>query len=524
MENNRLDKNMNEMFDGYQPEVDTDAVWENIEPKLKKKKKNRFFFFWMLFGSGLLFWFFGMKNQGQEIASTPETTDNQSVTSFDNTKPTIEKTVEISEVEEKDSKESAPRIVNTSAKNNRNTHWYAQEFEAKTDDFTNDYFANSKSHSYPIVDNSLPKKSVFDSPVVSSEAPVSNRKVVTDSHINFNLEQEDDISNPVESTENNSTNEESTDLESTVTNESKPVKKKSSDSKKSKKKKSKKVKKKKKKRKRIARVQNLKWRPYFQIFGAPEYNLRSLKYTGEGSSQFVNQRKSTESQLLSYHLGGNFQLVHKKGFVFFAGMELRNIDEKFQQSKTTERTALENGIISYTVNAAGDTIDVAYGLKLKRTVTETTQTEYNQLIFLNVPIGIGYGKIGRQYGWKILGGLNYNLGYEIKAKYLDANGNLRRYENKPSANLVKAFRPKAGLNLWTSAEFFRKINGNIHWMIAPKIEVPTRGLTNLDVYPISQRYYNLSLKTGVNILLAKAPKKKKRHKRKKKRKSKKAKK
>ena len=58
MENNKQsDKNIKGMFENYQPEIDTNAVWENIEPKLKKKKNRRFILFFLLFGAGMLAWF-----------------------------------------------------------------------------------------------------------------------------------------------------------------------------------------------------------------------------------------------------------------------------------------------------------------------------------------------------------------------------------------------------------------------------------------------------------------------------------
>lgn len=514
MKNNRLDKNIKEIFDGFQPEIDTDSVWENIEPKLKKKKKNRFFFFWLLLGAGFLFWFFGLKNQNQIPKTTSEVIENQSVTAkntLDIPKETVDAPIEIvtetEEIVESSTASINSKAVTTMATKRRNSEWYAQTFERYDEPFSNNQNILLGDEHISKTNNTAPSSTPTNIKI-EEEILISKTKKSTQS-------KEVNQENPTEHLKSNKKSIDDSVVDKKAMAESSSKKK--STNKKSKNKKSKK-KKKKKKRKRIARVQNSKWRPYLQLFGAPEYNLRSLKYNGEGTSQLRNQRKETESQLLSFSLGGNFQIVHKNGFVFFAGMELRNIDEKFQQTTRTERQGLENGIISYTVNSVGDTIDVAYGLKLKKTVTETTETEYNNLIFLNVPIGFGYGKIGRQYGWKILGGFNYNLGYEINAKYLDASGNLRRYDNKPSDLFKKSFKPRADLNLWTSAEFFRKINGNIHWMIAPKIEVPTRGLTDLEVYPLSQRYYNFSLKTGFNILLAKAPKKKK-SKRRKKRKS-----
>jgi hypothetical protein len=57
-----FEKQAQSEFDRYRPEVNTDEVWENIEPHLKKKRKRRpfLFFFWGL-GIGLLMVLLWMK-------------------------------------------------------------------------------------------------------------------------------------------------------------------------------------------------------------------------------------------------------------------------------------------------------------------------------------------------------------------------------------------------------------------------------------------------------------------------------
>ncbi|MBK6998318.1 MAG: hypothetical protein IPH31_26865 [Lewinellaceae bacterium] len=57
-----FEKQAQSEFESYRPEVNTDEVWENIEPHLKKKRKRRpfLFFFWGL-GIGLLMVFLWMK-------------------------------------------------------------------------------------------------------------------------------------------------------------------------------------------------------------------------------------------------------------------------------------------------------------------------------------------------------------------------------------------------------------------------------------------------------------------------------
>lgn len=76
MNTDNFEERIKGAFERHHPETDTDAIWENIEPRLKKKKKRRFiiFFFWGL-GLGLLLLLFRYgavrHNPEQQADSTP---------------------------------------------------------------------------------------------------------------------------------------------------------------------------------------------------------------------------------------------------------------------------------------------------------------------------------------------------------------------------------------------------------------------------------------------------------------------
>ena len=60
-----------EAFGRHRPATDNDAIWENIEPHLKKKKKRRaIIFFWWGLGLGLLMLFWWISEQ--EPAAPPQ--------------------------------------------------------------------------------------------------------------------------------------------------------------------------------------------------------------------------------------------------------------------------------------------------------------------------------------------------------------------------------------------------------------------------------------------------------------------
>ena len=509
MENNKQsDKNIQGMFENYQPEIDTDAVWENIEPKLKKKKNRRFLLFYLLLGVGLMTTgYFYINNDTVETPLT-QITENQTIAP-EQADETITETIEpelvtttnepvsqTQKIVDSDKRKETfatsedtdlPQLKNTTVFENNNAGYEnsikteienTAEVEKKSTPFFEEKDLEIEEHSIPQIDDT--QKEDFNPPIEES----------TKKEEFFPVEKEDSEK---------------------LTEKKRPLKKKIS--------KKKKRKKKKRKKRRINRMKRIPFRPYVQVFAAPEYAFKSISTPGsEGLSNWVNMRNSTEQQLEAFSYGANLQLVHKNGFVMLAGGEFRRINGRFKQTEIEERSVFENGIISYTVNSAGDTIDVGYGLKEKFITTEKTQIAQNYFQFLNIPIGVGYQQSGRKAGWKILGGLNLNIAYYMEASYLNRSGNLISYDNKKDRWRTTEFKQKATPNLWASFEYFRKIRPKIQWMIAPKIEVPTGGLNNLNVYPISQRFYPVSLKTGFNFLLGRAPKKKKKKKRKEKRK------
>ena len=502
MENNKQsDKNIKGMFENYQPEIDTNAVWENIEPKLKKKKNRRFILFFLLFGAGMLAWFFyANQNFGVENLQ-PKISDNQSVTQselVENSPETIEADIEADV-------EMATNETNAQPENEVN--YYEYQASALTSNETEFYeiehttFVESKSGDF---ENSVDPEALTSTEIETEDAPIfeSNESERSEQFIPETENLQPEFSTPIikETTEKEEFNQ-------TEKKRSKKVKKKKKRKKKATKKK--KRKKKKRKRRRIKRMKHISFRPYVQVFAAPEYGFRSLTTpTTEGNNQWVNMRNSTEQQLEAFSFGTNLQLVHKNGFIIMGGGEFRRINGRYKEVEIEERSVVENGITSITVNSAGDTIDIGYGLKEKLVTTEKTNIRQNYFQFLNVPFGIGYHHTNRKGGWKILGGLNLNIAYYMEASYLDRSGSLVSYDNQ---GLVasNAFKQKASANLWASFEYFRKIGPKTQWMIAPRIEVPTGGLTNLDVYPISQRFFPIGIKTGFNFRLGKSPKKKK---------------
>ena len=533
MENKDFDKNIKGLFDEFSPEIDTDALWENVEPHLEKKKRRRYLLLVFFFGLAGLGWLgfgdaffvenanlaeqksaivkeesFDKKINSPEIAQPILSEDDSKIISEDATKNLVTsevrtssssvsnsnkkstQTVFLEKVEEPSVQKNTINSKGTTKRENKKFH--SKNINSVTSE--NDFKSKSnQSENSNLSTDSAPTDTFAEEAV--TEFPSTLQKT-TEPKIE-NIEEE----SPIESSEK------------ALAEAPEKVEKERKKKKLSKKKKRKKKKKsKKKKRKKIKRTKSVKWRPYAQFFTAPEYAARQLSSrTGNDNSPFLQSRKDAEKALDSYNSGLNFQLIHKGGLVLFSGMEYRQINERLKLEYNTVDTVVERGVVAIIVNSLGDTTDTEYGLKTKVKKTSSNQRFYSSYRFLNLPLGFGYHKKGRKFGYKILGGVNINLAFFAEGSFLNSSGNPQSFEHSTlrKDNFGKMFKQKLSASYWLSYEYYRNINYRTSWMIAPRIELPGSSLTHLE-NPFIQKYYNFGLKAGINVLLIEDKKSKKR--------------
>lgn len=505
MENNNFENRIKQSFQGYHPELDNDQIWDEIEPHLKKKKKRRFII-WFLF-AGLALGFWGLKTVNPTLFGTNQKTlvESQDIPSPINETVSTdlqnenEKSV-LNEVEPSFNKNS---ISEKKANSFNTTPTPRLPIYSSQKNLTED--VNKSINAEPGI-ASLPKNHERVEPkkeaiLEGTYKEASDKTLKGKEGDPFTIEEDsklyENIDKPIPQTQKKD-----------ITTAKKSKKEKT----KKRRNKSKKKKRKRKKRKRRKNIFKLPGQYYAQILVGPSLPIKALKFEpanqGLGNSAYASERKATEKQLEAFGAEFNIQYKNKRGLIVATGLGYQQFNERFGQKTITEKIEVKTGTLTVTENSEGDIISSTTGPKTIKTTEIDELKIYNHYRFINASIAIGGALENRRNHIKFLGGLQYNLFYEFSGTLL--NPNLKPVSLKKTFDdrYDGYFNKKAGMGLLLTAEYSRKINKRLNWIIAPKIVIPFSPLTPND-YKLSQRYYTFSVNLGFNYLLN--PKKKKRN-------------
>ena len=524
MNTDNFEERIKGVFERHHPETDTGAIWENIEPRLKKKKKRRFiiFFFWGL-GLGLLLLLFrygaARQNGAQEVEAAPAGK---------------EVPAPVPSVVEMETAELATTNV-TAVSAETSAAATARPLQHRIDPSSGPLSAPSQMANQ-VVPSGIPTLAGVATPDIPSRSagisgagPDGLKGVASAESIaltpvaveNTNVaETVAPVPVAVEKTTvpalvaggapvlQEKTPETDTDQSLAEADQSGLVPGDSGDEKqaleKSKKKgKHKKSGKKKKdaepKAKKPGKGKSALRKPKLEhnigIQAGPALALKQLRGGGGGwePTGHLAGRKATEKTMESWTAGMFYSVATRKGLVIKTGLDYRQINEKFFLSYNEKKTELVNGVVAVTVDQFGNTIGQTLGVKEVTTTTNYSNTAYNNFRFVNLPIGAGYRHEAQKSRWEITGGLDFNL-------YFSAVGTIYNLNNTP-ATISKggsgnAFRRSAGTGLWLSYAYDRKWTEHLRWQVAANFQMPLKPLSG-PKYPLVQRYYNIGLQAGL---------------------------
>lgn len=517
MNTDNFEERIKGAFERHHPETDTDAIWENIEPRLKKKKKRRFiiFFFWGL-GLGLLLLLFryGATQRNGTQAAEAVPADKHAPAPAPAAAPTA--------VEKETADLSAAKGTDVSA----------ETAAAATTRPLPHQIAPATSRSLPVPSYTANKAAPAGTPALANTgtSDVPSRSAVASAD---ELEgskgvatAETVVPDPVavektaapaqvagvspvlqEKTPETGTNQPLAAADQTTglvsdgsgdsgdeNNAAEKFKKKGKHKKSGKKKKDSAPKEKKPGKGKSA-MRKPKLEHNIGIQAGPALALKQLRGGGGGwePTGHLAGRKATEKTMESYTAGMFYSIATRKGLVIKTGLDYRQINEKFFLSYSEKKTEQINGVVAVTVDQFGNTVGQTMGVKTVTTTTIYSNTAYNNFRFINVPIGAGYRHEAQKSRWEITGGLDFNL-------YFSAVGTIYNLNNTPAAigtgGSGSAFRRNTGTGLWLSYAYDRKWTEHLRWQVAANFQMPLKPVSGRD-YALVQRYYNIGLQAGL---------------------------
>lgn len=474
MNTDNFEDRIKETFEGYRPDTDNDAIWENIEPHLKKKKKRRgiIFFFWGL-GLGLLLLFLyrttcGPESPGTSVpsAASPEMPESR------NAHPAPE-----------ENRTSPPDNGRSGISANRPAP------ENKISKAASDLKAatpkGSRSHSTgtavvateplpALAPNLEPETAVAPTGI----EPDANGKTATRARwspapfltmpetgplasqharppvMNKFAGREDENFHPDDS-----------------------------------------QKRKKQKRSPLPLEHNL------TVQTGPAFAARRLTARKDAivPSGYLDGRKRTEQPLESFTAGIFYSAITQNGLLIRAGLDYRQANERFHLAYTEKKTQQINGILTQTVDDSGNILNQTSGPKTVTVTTEYSYKDFNRYRYVNLPLGLGYRHRGEKNRWELAGGIDINLffrtGGTILNRYLEPNPlsfGFFYYD--------EVFRRNTGLGAWTSCAYSRKLKDRLWWQVSANFQAPFKPVTRPD-YELIQRYFHFGLTGGVVFLI-----------------------
>ena len=257
--------------------------------------------------------------------------------------------------------------------------------------------------------------------------------------------------------------------------------------------------------KRRKKHRKLRLRHEINVSAGPALGI-SLMGKGEATTEHLTGRKATEHVLESYTAGMFYSVATRKGFVLKTGLQYRQINEKFHLDYTRQEIEYVHGVLTQTEDAEGNVISQTTGNKRVIKTTIYSNTAFNHYYFLNVPIGIGYRMADRRTRREFSGGLDANLFFRANATLYNAVNEPTAYKHGLSG-YEKMFRSRAGWGIWGAYAYEWKMSHRWNWQLSGSVQIPFHPISNTD-YTVAQRHINVGAQVGGIYHLSK-PKKSK---------------
>lgn len=484
-----FEKRAQSEFENFRPEVDTEQIWQNIEPHLKKKKKRRLFilFFWGL-GLGLLLfsllkWNLPENNaQAQHAALAAKTIHPPELTQDRNEAPSMQNATENTVSAQR----KMPHPSGNSTQPKMTTIQPLKSIDKMVENSALSTFSAGKSSpesvaamEQTIVPNSQTPLQSEATTVLSAQAkeiPVTAPFVATNQN-----EARSEV-NPAEGSQSAKP--------ATLKNGNRTPEKKNPA-----------------KAKKPAKIKPHKRKPSKQTLAvhtgiALPIGILKQNNLVEPNATLLANRKSSEKSLEALTADLRYAYATKKGLMFLIGMDYKRLNEKFKVSYSEKETKIITGVLTQTVDATGQIVAQTTGTKEVTTTRIYSNIAYNQYQYLNVPIGMGYQRFNKKSQWEITGGLDLSLWFRFKGTHYNAYGT-----PEVLGTSSNDYKRNAGMGLWASYGYSRNLSRNIRWQLSAKASIPFSNITSAE-YALTQKFYTIGLQGGLIFNLVEEPKSK----------------
>lgn len=244
-----------------------------------------------------------------------------------------------------------------------------------------------------------------------------------------------------------------------------------------------------------------KWTPWMHAqagLGITKKVLQNKPEIRDGGNS-LSDRKGTEKMLESALVNVQWLMQHKYGFQTYVGIQYALSNERYNLAyqKTEKRTATE--VIERIVDGNGQVVEEKSGLVTTTINSNYLKTTYNRYHFIDIPIGIGYALSKGRTWWSCAGGIGINLFMSFNGEQESGYGYTYQL-TKGTSTYNSVYKKAVGFNGWVRAQYNWRFRPNTFLFANIQAQLPFSSLT-VDDYSLNQRHWMIGGNAGLQIPL-----------------------
>ena len=224
------------------------------------------------------------------------------------------------------------------------------------------------------------------------------------------------------------------------------------------------------------------------------YAGKSLSDNNGGEvNDYIQARENTESYLEAFDAGLTVNVMHRKGYLASVGVNYSQINEKFNFFTVTSTTRFDSVPIRINIDSAGmaDTIKAWRPITVQSTEERLT---YNSYRMVDIPIALGYHFFNGKWSYEVRAGVMFNLLFQQKGEILN--------DQLIATNIESGdiFRSQVGLSVFGGVKILYPVNKRFSAFVEPVGRFNLKPVT-VDSYALSQRYNQFGVRLGARLHL-----------------------
>lgn len=236
---------------------------------------------------------------------------------------------------------------------------------------------------------------------------------------------------------------------------------------------------------------------FAEVYFSNVFAHKSLKQNRGEDETYLNLRKQTENNHLSYAVGARLGIGWESGIAFKSGFDITQVNEKFEY---TDPKSIQKKIITVVKYIYDDKFNIIDSTKTTEEIEipgTNRIVNKNSYTFIDLPILFQYTIPGtRRLSYSISVGPYINIAIARSGKILDSRINNHNVRSLVNLKDAEYFKNNIGLSFHGSVGINYQLTNTIQIVIEPSIRMMPTSMTKL-TYALNQNYLFTNISAGL---------------------------